>query len=51
MHAWIVLHRIMERSRTLMLNSAGRKKPEEELVSMNLGLGASLVLLLSKSAV
>ncbi|TVU12296.1 hypothetical protein EJB05_45933, partial [Eragrostis curvula] len=28
-----------------------RKKPEEELVSMNLGLGASLVLLLSKSAV
>ncbi|KAG0513170.1 hypothetical protein BDA96_10G078800 [Sorghum bicolor] len=29
----------------------GRKKPEEELVSMNLGLGASLVLLLSKSAV
>jgi hypothetical protein len=30
---------------------AGRKKPEEELVSMNLGLGASLVLLLSKSAV
>jgi hypothetical protein len=32
-------------------DSAGRKKPEEELVSMNLGLGASLVLLLSKSAV
>ncbi|KAL6606068.1 hypothetical protein ACP70R_041721 [Stipagrostis hirtigluma subsp. patula] len=31
--------------------SIGRKKPEEELVSMNLGLGASLVLLLSKSAV
>lgn len=30
---------------------SGRKKPEEELVSMNLGLGASLVLLLSKSAV
>ncbi|KAF8776014.1 hypothetical protein HU200_003977 [Digitaria exilis] len=29
----------------------GKKKPEEELVSMNLGLGASLVLLLSKSAV
>jgi hypothetical protein len=33
------------------MDSAGRKKPEEELVSMNLGLGASLVLLLSKSAV
>ncbi|XP_039842728.1 uncharacterized protein LOC120702834 [Panicum virgatum] len=32
-------------------SSLGRKKPEEELVSMNLGLGASLVLLLSKSAV
>ncbi|CAM0913122.1 unnamed protein product [Alopecurus aequalis] len=31
-------------------SSLGRKKPEEELVSMNLGLGASLVLLLSKSA-
>jgi hypothetical protein len=30
---------------------AGRRKPEEELASMNLGLGASLVLLLSKSAV
>ncbi|KAL6861916.1 hypothetical protein ACP4OV_017616 [Aristida adscensionis] len=36
------------RSSTSLL---GRKKPEEELVSMNLGLGASLVLLLSKSAV
>ncbi|RLN12420.1 hypothetical protein C2845_PM09G04990 [Panicum miliaceum] len=32
-------------------SSLGRKKPEEELVSMNLGLGASLVLLLFKSAV
>ncbi|XP_039804271.1 protein POLAR LOCALIZATION DURING ASYMMETRIC DIVISION AND REDISTRIBUTION-like isoform X2 [Panicum virgatum] len=32
-------------------SSLGRKKPEEELVSMNLGLGASLVLLLSRSAV
>ncbi|CAD6337420.1 unnamed protein product [Miscanthus lutarioriparius] len=32
-------------------SSLGRKKPEEELMSMNLGLGASLVLLLSKSAV
>ncbi|KAF8698008.1 hypothetical protein HU200_035513 [Digitaria exilis] len=32
-------------------SSLGKKKPEEELVSMNLGLGASLVLLLSKSAV
>ncbi|XP_062178695.1 uncharacterized protein LOC133883395 [Phragmites australis] len=32
-------------------SSLGRKKPEEELVSMNLGLGASLVLLLSKTAV
>uniref|UniRef100_A0ACD5XS94 Uncharacterized protein n=1 Tax=Avena sativa TaxID=4498 RepID=A0ACD5XS94_AVESA len=31
-------------------SSLGRKKPEEELMSMNLGLGASLVLLLSKSA-
>jgi hypothetical protein len=41
----------VERSLTLTLNSAGRKKPEEELVSMNLGLGASLVLLLSRSAV
>lgn len=45
----------ISRSVTLMvkflMDSAGRKKPEEELVSMNLGLGASLVLLLSKSAV
>ncbi|KAM3208206.1 hypothetical protein ACQJBY_063095 [Aegilops geniculata] len=32
-------------------SSLGRKKPEEEIMSMNLGLGASLVLLLSKSAV
>ncbi|XP_037468539.1 transcription initiation factor TFIID subunit 7-like [Triticum dicoccoides] len=32
-------------------SSLGRKKPEEEVMSMNLGLGASLVLLLSKSAV
>ncbi|GJN29456.1 hypothetical protein PR202_gb17682 [Eleusine coracana subsp. coracana] len=32
-------------------SSLGRRKPEEEVVSMNLGLGASLVLLLSKSAV
>ncbi|XP_040380802.1 protein POLAR-like 1 [Oryza brachyantha] len=29
----------------------GKKKPEEEIMSMNLGLGASLVLLLSKGAV
>lgn len=49
---------IMETSRAssdanagVLSDSAGRKKPEEELVSMNLGLGASLVLLLSKSAV
>ncbi|KAL5199834.1 hypothetical protein ABZP36_021037 [Zizania latifolia] len=32
-------------------SSLGKKKPEEEIMSMNLGLGASLVLLLSKSAV
>ncbi|KAK3131783.1 hypothetical protein QOZ80_6AG0511390 [Eleusine coracana subsp. coracana] len=32
-------------------SSLGRRKPEEEVVSMNLGLGASLVLLLSKSTV
>uniref|UniRef100_I1Q033 Uncharacterized protein n=1 Tax=Oryza glaberrima TaxID=4538 RepID=I1Q033_ORYGL len=30
---------------------AGKKKQEEEIMSMNLGLGASLVLLLSKGAV
>ncbi|KAG8093788.1 hypothetical protein GUJ93_ZPchr0012g21782 [Zizania palustris] len=32
-------------------SSLGKKKPEEETMSMNLVLGASLVLLLSKSAV
>uniref|UniRef100_A0A0D9WMM8 Protein POLAR LOCALIZATION DURING ASYMMETRIC DIVISION AND REDISTRIBUTION n=1 Tax=Leersia perrieri TaxID=77586 RepID=A0A0D9WMM8_9ORYZ len=36
---------------SLGTNSDGKKKPEEEIMSLNLGLGASLVLLLSKGAV
>ncbi|KAF0901946.1 hypothetical protein E2562_011780 [Oryza meyeriana var. granulata] len=36
---------------TLEERENGKKKPEEEIMSMNLGLGASLVLLLSKGAV
>ncbi|KAM0893828.1 hypothetical protein ACQ4PT_024864 [Festuca glaucescens] len=47
--------KVVERAPELLVDtprsSLGRKKPEEELMSMNLGLGASLVLLLSKSAV
>ncbi|XP_044957354.1 uncharacterized protein LOC123408274 [Hordeum vulgare subsp. vulgare] len=47
--------KVVERSPELPVDtprsSLGKKKPEEEVMSMSLRLGASLVLLLSKSAV